>query len=1349
MATDIDKLQIEINADSEKANNALDILCDKIGQLVSSLGSLNGTKVKGLDGVQKQAKDAAKSMQPLTEKYKDLGKDFKFFGNAQAAQKKIESLSNAFETARMKKESLEVSGEIGGKMYDKAVREFSMLGNQIENVKKQLEDLRTPKPVENFEVHGLKEYKEEMSEVSEKTKSAITSTSSLKYDAGAMKAVFGEMADGIETYNQAIEKYGKQAGMILNDAFGSNMGTTELSSAAEKAKQLGELLSKLVVPEVREENLTKLDSAISKTEQKLDSLRAKLANGLTMGTISESVDDSGYVRLREQIAMTEKSLEELQAKRSEVESTSGGDGLEKTEKKIRNVGTAAKYTYPKLLDMSGRMRGLTSSFSGGLKSLLKYTVGIRSLYVLFNKLRNGFKEGMKNLVQFSSETNTSVSLLYNSLNQLKNASAAAVSPLLNAVAPALNQIIQLFVNAANAVNQFFAALTGKSTWVKAKVLTDDYAASLESANKAAKNLTTLGIDELNINSGDTSSGSSGTSAGDMFEYEEVSQKWKDFADWFKSMWQDADFTELGEKIGEMLTNALNSIPWETVYEGARNFGKGLATFLNGLISPELFGAVGRTIAGALNTAIYAALSFGETFDWVNLGESIAEGINQFFATFDFKSLAKSINTWVKGIWTTLKTAVAKIKWKTVFKGIYDFIDEIDLGAVFLLAIPHIKTFSKLAKSLSSVFQTLKKYVGNVSDIFSGGFYSGLQKIQSSLSGLQKLGITAVAGFAEFKVVSDTFENLTLGTENLVTAIAKISGVVAVAGTALTAVLGFPAGIVATGLVGLVGALKGVSDAEKELIEQSEIEKYGDTISNLVSKINETSDAVRERAAASLEYVQTAGLAETQMASDLAEKYFELAGKESLTNEEKEKMKNIASELVDTLPGLEDYYNSETGLLDATKESVEALIQSRLKEIQLAAVEEQLKQAYQDQSDQLIKLQQAIELANDDQKKMNDLNQEYQNLLDKQDALEEYNNLSEQIIGCADDTSELLERHRELEQELTNGGLESIPTFESLGTQINIAEQNILGFKSEYESTMSGLANAEGAYESVSTNIEQLTEMLTSGMTSAAQDSAEGYATALNEDTSMADAALNQAKALLEAFRSSDGINSHSPSKAFQESGKDSIDGYVLGLTENEKNITQTITKIANNLLSKFKELLTPMYDIGVNAMQGLYNGLASMEGTLYAKAQSIADNIAKTIKSALDIHSPSRVMAELGVYTMQGFQRGMESLYDPIVNSLQKFSFDVQTAPVPTMFDYSAYTPMTLKSSESAFSSRYIDDESRTSDTLLREQNELLRQQNELLSYLADKEIVARIDPDRETIRGFRNAEKRLGFSFT
>lgn len=157
--------------------------------------------------------------------------------------------------------------------------------------------------------------------------------------------------------------------------------------------------------------------------------------------------------------------------------------------------------------------------------------------------------------------------------------------------------------------------------------------------------------------------------------------------------------ELGEYIGKVLTDAMNGINWEKVYEGARNFGKGLADFLNGLISPELFGAVGRTIAGALNTAIYSALAFGERFDWTDFGKSIATGINEFFKMFDFESLARTINVWANGILDAIIKAIDTIDWGMIGTRLGTFLEEIDF-----LQIAG-KVMKALWKALNAAFET--------------------------------------------------------------------------------------------------------------------------------------------------------------------------------------------------------------------------------------------------------------------------------------------------------------------------------------------------------------------------------------------------------------------------------------------------------------------------------------------------------------------------------------------------------------------------------------------------------------------------------------------------------------------
>lgn len=218
--------------------------------------------------------------------------------------------------------------------------------------------------------------------------------------------------------------------------------------------------------------------------------------------------------------------------------------------------------------------------------------------------------------------------------------------------------------------------------------------NLGNAAKSAKemNKQLSAFDELNNLSSDKGSGSGSGSGGGAPDFGDLSggelfsnvtispavdRAIQDLADKLSNLFKVGDYEGIGNYISTGLTNALNRINWTGIYATASGFGKGLAEFLNGLITPDLFGAVGKTIAGALNTVIYAALSFGMAFDWTNLGNSIASGINGFFSTFDFASTGKAISVWAIGLLDTLIAALENTNWSLIGTQIGNFIVAID------------------------------------------------------------------------------------------------------------------------------------------------------------------------------------------------------------------------------------------------------------------------------------------------------------------------------------------------------------------------------------------------------------------------------------------------------------------------------------------------------------------------------------------------------------------------------------------------------------------------------------------------------------------------------------------------
>ena len=111
--------------------------------------------------------------------------------------------------------------------------------------------------------------------------------------------------------------------------------------------------------------------------------------------------------------------------------------------------------------------------------------------------------------------------------------------------------------------------------------------------------------------------------------------------------------ELGEYIGDTLTRALRSIDWPNIYQAADGFGRGLAQFLNGLISDDLFYELGRTITNSINTVFHSLFGFGMEFDFTGLGTAISSGIRGITDNFDWKLIENTFRIWGRGLAQTV------------------------------------------------------------------------------------------------------------------------------------------------------------------------------------------------------------------------------------------------------------------------------------------------------------------------------------------------------------------------------------------------------------------------------------------------------------------------------------------------------------------------------------------------------------------------------------------------------------------------------------------------------------------------------------------------------------------------
>lgn len=487
--------------------------------------------------------------------------------------------------------------------------------------------------------------------------------------------------------------------------------------------------------------------------------------------------------------------------------------------RFQAMGTAMGFSQGKMADMSLQLTKLTADmasfydmeqsdvarnlqavFTGETEPLRKYGLDLTQATLKEWAMKQGLDADISSMTQaektmlryqyvmantaaaqgdFARTSDTwanQVRILKQSFEQL---AAIIGGALINAFKPfvrTLNAVMQKVIAFATTVTNALGSIFGWKFEISAGGLADDWsdaagsAADIaESTGQAAKNVEKMNkglraFDELNLittpdnSSGSGSGGSGGGGAsggGASGGLVQVDTIFKDYESQIRSL------RELGAYISDALSDAMESIDWDRIYSKARNFGKGLADFLNGLITPRLFGDVGMTIASALNTAIYAALSFGEEFDWTNLGDSIAAGVNRFFETFDFSALGRTINTWVHGIYDTITTAIGNIKWSEVWDGVTDFLSEIDLETISLI----IGAFALKYAGKILTGKILKETIGKlISEKFVAAF--GQESVKSILSYVVPISLSVAVGALTFTIGKDSIKK---DAENLVKA----------------------------------------------------------------------------------------------------------------------------------------------------------------------------------------------------------------------------------------------------------------------------------------------------------------------------------------------------------------------------------------------------------------------------------------------------------------------------------------------------------------------------------------------------------------------------------------------------
>ena len=175
---------------------------------------------------------------------------------------------------------------------------------------------------------------------------------------------------------------------------------------------------------------------------------------------------------------------------------------------------------------------------------------------------------------------------------------------------------------------------------------------------------------------------------------------------------------------------------------------------------------------------------------------------------------------------------------------------------------------------------------------------------------------------------------------------------------------------------------------------------------------------------------------------------------------------------------------------------------------------------------------------------------------------------------------------------------------------------------------------------------------------------EGMANA-DLSTDAARVEINTENALRSAF------NSHSPAQTMVPIGNDVAAGVGQGMSEyNFSGDAAAMAQSAKNAAA------AAMNGAGINAGKmfsaGIATGILSGRSGVISAAISVARAAVSAMRSALQIHSPSRVTAEIGRYTGEGFEIGLTESLNAAIRSAQSAVGSLNLAPRLTAPDLSS-----------------------------------------------------------------------------
>lgn len=880
MADTIDELQIKVNAEASKANDAIDKLVGKLDRLTTSLGNIEGSHLTGLaNGVQRLGNAMQVMNNIKTSDFTRLANNLQKLGNINVSSlnssaSSISNLTRVFNSlGAVSTNAISIGdlakniSKLGNKSVQTAIANIPQLGvalnslmttlskapsvsynliqmtNALANLSAQGSRIKT---ASNLMVNGF----EKTSNSAEKTKTSFNGLASAfgKFYASyfmiirGLKKLWGSIESSMD-YIETLNYFEAGFGQIAQNANLSQFSELGYRSAEEYynsfSKRAAELTSKMSGFQINSDGTLDANSS----GKSLGINPERLLNYQAMfGQMSSSIGVTSETALKLSDALTMigadlASVKNMDFDKVWTDMASGLAGMSRTLDKygvnIRNVNLQQELTN---LGIQANIQNLNQNE----KALLRATILLNSTKYAWGDLANTLNLPANQL-----------RLLSANFQNLGRSIGNLFLPILQRVLPVVNGLVIALQRLVSWVGNLLGIDIGKITSSvgsgadNISDLLDSSEGVSDSLDKAATNAkklknATLGIDELNIISQDDASGSgvsgsSGSGIGNGL----LDDAFLDAFSKYKNAWDKAfagmenkanEFADKIEKALEPIQKIVMDFAVGDFYQAGQDVSKlvvGITDFFADAIDKVDWYGIGRKIGDFL-----AGIEWIKIF--ASLGNVIFQALKGAFelaiGMFDSAPLETTIIGLIalpklfKAI-TSTKLVSGFINMGKAIKLMFSALNGSEASLVALYNIsPKLSSAIKVATKAMANFR-----YGIENGNWITGFNEGLSTIRNNLTKLQKGAIVAVAGIGELIATRSALKGLVDGSKDVVSAVLEIGTSAGIASLAMYTALG-PAGLAISGITALVGGIIGIGEALADIDAERTSEIMKDALS---------------------------------------------------------------------------------------------------------------------------------------------------------------------------------------------------------------------------------------------------------------------------------------------------------------------------------------------------------------------------------------------------------------------------------------------------------------------------------------------------------------------------------------